>query len=113
MHSRLPPGPRAGRVALGIASASYSPPFLPLIRCEHGPPTRPYRPGPLPVPPGGRTRASVALAARLSRAYSPPMPLNMNEEQQRRAARFDFWLFLTVWLVIGAIAAIAILTRPS
>jgi hypothetical protein len=37
------------------------------------------------------------------------MPIEENEEQRRRAARFDLLLFGSVWLVTFAVAAIAVL----
>jgi len=36
------------------------------------------------------------------------MPLELDEDQRRRATRFDLWLFLSIWLVIFAMAAIAV-----
>jgi len=41
------------------------------------------------------------------------MPIEQDEHQRRREARFDFWLFLSVWLVVAAVAAIAILINRS
>jgi uncharacterized membrane protein YhaH (DUF805 family) len=39
------------------------------------------------------------------------MPFELDEEQRRRAARFDFWLFASVWLTITAVAVIAVLVN--
>jgi hypothetical protein len=37
------------------------------------------------------------------------MPLELDEDQQRRADRIDLWLLLSIWLVIFAVSAIAVL----
>jgi len=41
------------------------------------------------------------------------MPLEQDEDQRHRADRFDFWLFLSVWLVIVGVGAIARLLAPD
>jgi hypothetical protein len=39
------------------------------------------------------------------------MPIEQDEDQQRRAARFDFWLFLSEWLVVFGVAGVAVFLR--
>jgi hypothetical protein len=36
------------------------------------------------------------------------LPPELNRGRKRRMDRFDFWLFLSVWLVITAVAGLAI-----
>lgn len=37
------------------------------------------------------------------------MPTEQDEDQRRQAARFDVWRFGSVWLLIFAVAAVAVL----
>jgi hypothetical protein len=41
------------------------------------------------------------------------MPLEQDEDQRRRADRFDFWLFGSVWLCIFVIGVVAVLLNRS
>ena len=41
------------------------------------------------------------------------MPLKQDEDQRRRADRFDLWLFGSVWLCIFVMGAVAVLLNPS
>jgi hypothetical protein len=41
------------------------------------------------------------------------MPLQETEEERRRTLRRDLWTFLCIWLVIFAVAGIAILIQSN